>query len=72
MVVWTMHSWDLRVDADGSVYFPVTRHDGSLIKIPMALNLQPAGGKADMQFYCLTGPYANYYGYQTGWIPQAL
>ena len=74
MVIWTMNGWDLRTDEKGQVYFPVTRHDGSLLKIPMALDMQPAGPveKTDMQFKCLSAPYANYCGYQTGWIPKQI
>lgn len=69
MLLWNMHSWDLKKEGD-LVYFPVHRHDGSVLKIPMVLNMQPVGSP-DMKFVCLSGEYAGYFGYQTKWSPQA-
>lgn len=72
MLLWNMHSWDLSVDSvTGAVGFPIHRHDGSLLIIPMALGLAPVGNP-DMKFVCLNGQYAGYFGYQTGWKPQAV
>ena len=70
MLLWNMHSWDLTVDVSGSVFFPIHRHDGSLLLVPMALSMAPVGSP-DMKFMCLNGQFAGYCGYQTGWIPQA-
>lgn len=68
MLLWTMNSWDLKVD-DKGVYFPISRHDGSIMHIPMAFGMKPVGNP-DMKFVCLGGQYAGYLGFQTGWIPQ--
>jgi hypothetical protein len=71
MLIWPMNSWDLKKDTDGSIYMPIHRHDSSILKIPMALNMQPVGSP-DMKFICNDGDYKGFCGYQTGWIPQAI